>query len=112
MEEFKIGAKVACYIEQGSYSKCWKSPEIIVRETKTLYITDKGSKFYKTDHRAFGTRTEVYYNAIYYIWTTEMEIKRNQVLLKKNLEKEISDALGKHRFSVTQLQYIKSMLNN
>lgn len=112
MEDFKIGIRVACYVEHGSYDRYWESPETIVRETKTLWITDKGSRFYKADGYAFGSRGDSLHNSIYHIWTTEMEIRRQQNLLKRGLEAEISEALSKHRFSVIQLQYIKSMLNN
>ena len=112
MEDFKIGAKVACYVEHGSYAKYWESPETIVRETKTLWITDKGSRFYKTDGHDFGSRGESLHTRVYYVWTAEMEIRKQQNLLKRRLEAEISEALSKHRFSVTQLQYVKSMLNN
>ena len=112
MEDFKIGAKVACYVEHGSYARCWESPETIVRETKTLWVTDKGSRFYKTDGRDFGSRGESLHSRVYHVWTTEMEIRRQQNLLKRGLEAEISEALSEHRFSVIQLQHIKSMLNN
>lgn len=112
MEDFKIGAKVACYVEHGSYARYWGSPETIVRETKTLWVTDKGSRFYKTDGRDFGSRGESLHSRVYHVWTTEMETRRQQNLLKRGLEAEISEALSKHRFSVTQLQHIKSMLNN
>ena len=112
MEEFKIGARVACYFSHGSYSEHWGSPEVILRETKTLWITDRGSKFYKNDRKMFGSRGESLHSYIYYIWTTEMEIKRQQTLLRKSLEQEMSDALKGHKFSVTQLQYMKKMLEN
>lgn len=112
MEDFKIGAKVACYVEHGSYVRYWESPETIVRETKTLWVTDRGSRFYKTDGHDFGSRGELFHTRVYYVWTTKMETRRQQVLLKRELETEISEALSEHRFSITQLQYIKSMLNN
>ena len=109
--DFKIGARVACYVEHGSYAKYWESPEIIVRETKTLWVTDKGSRFYKTDGRDFGSRGDSLHSRIYHIWTTEMEIRRQQNLLKKGLEAEISKALSEHKFTVVQLQCIKRILD-
>ena len=108
--DFKIGVRVACYVSHGSYARYWESPETIVRETKTLWVTDKGSRFYKTDGYDFGSRGDSLHSRVYHVWTTEMEIRRQQNLLKKGLEAEISKALSEHKFTVVQLQYIKQML--
>lgn len=110
--DFKIGARVACRVEYGSYAKYWESPETIVRETKTLWVTNKGSRFYKTDGRDFGSKGDSLHSRVYHIWTTEMEIRRQQNLLKRELEAEISKALSEHKFTVVQLQHIKRVLNN
>lgn len=112
MEDFKIGARVACYVEHGSYARYWESPETIVRETKTTWVTDKGSRFYKADGVCFGTKGDSLHSRIYHVWTIEMEIRRQQNLLKRGLEAEISKALSEHKFTLVQLQHIKSILNN
>lgn len=110
MDDFKIGARVACYVTHGSYSKYWESPETIVRETKSCWVTDKGSKFYKSNHHVYGTLNESFHDQVYHIWTDEMEIKRQRTLLRKSLEEKISAALTEHKFTVQQLQYIQHML--
>lgn len=107
---FKIGAKVACEVFRGSYQRYYENPETIIRETKTCWVTESGEKFYKTDHYKYGTRNERWYSQIYILWTEELEKEKQERLLRKNLEKEIFEALNKHQFSIKQLQNIKSFL--
>lgn len=110
MDDFKIGARVACYVTHGSYSAHWREPETIIRETKSCWITDKGSQIRKDTHAERGYH-DSFGTAVYRLWTNEMEIKYQQALLRKPLEEEIMVALKHHKFTITQLQYIKTMLD-
>lgn len=109
METFKIGDKIACYVEHGGYSEYWEAPETIVRETKSCWVTDQGTQVRKDNHAPRGFNEQYCYRT-FHLWTAEMEIKKQRTLLKKSLEAEIIEALKNHKYSIEQLQYIKGML--
>lgn len=58
MLDFKIGDRV---IRRYSYmGRTMMALTFIVRETKTLWVTDDGNRYYKSDGCAYGTRRDIW----------------------------------------------------
>lgn len=65
MLDLKIGDKVVrCYSRMG---KTMMALSFIIKETKTLWVTDDGNRYYKSNGCAYGTRRDIWSGKDYII---------------------------------------------